>query len=202
VSSFGFANRQRDYSKPFVAIDFETADTFPDSACAVALVRVENLEIVTRQSCLIRPPRKRFLFSYLHGITWNRVADAPTFVEAWLKLTPLLDGIEFLAAHNAPFDRGVLAACCSAAGLPLPIHPFECTVALARREWGIFPTKLPFVCRRLGIPLVHHDPGSDAEACARIVIEAGRRRKRVQQLVMHGAAKAVPGNDHQPSPVI
>jgi DNA polymerase-3 subunit epsilon len=31
---------------------------------------------------------------------------------------------------------------------------------------------LPDVCRRLGIGLIHHDPGSDAEACARIVIAA------------------------------
>ena len=28
------------------------------------------------------------------------------------------------------------------------------------------------ICTRLGIPLKHHDPGSDAEACARIVIAA------------------------------
>jgi DNA polymerase-3 subunit epsilon len=31
---------------------------------------------------------------------------------------------------------------------------------------------LKSVCRRLGIALNHHDAGSDAEACARIVIAA------------------------------
>jgi DNA polymerase-3 subunit epsilon len=30
------------------------------------------------------------------------------------------------------------------------------------------------VCRHLGIPLNHHDALSDAEACARIAIEAAR----------------------------
>ncbi|MFA5187667.1 MAG: exonuclease, partial [Patescibacteria group bacterium] len=34
------------------------------------------------------------------------------------------------------------------------------------------PTKLPDVCRRLKIPLNHHDAASDAEACARIVMAA------------------------------
>jgi DNA polymerase-3 subunit epsilon len=38
--------------------------------------------------------------------------------------------------------------------------------------WGIYPTKLPNVCRHLGISLNHHEASSDAEACARIMIRA------------------------------
>lgn len=156
----------------FVAIDFETADHDPDSACAVGLVRVEDHRIVCREVVLIRPPRPRILFTHVHGITWDRVAAAPSFAEVWPRLASLLDGADFLAAHNAPFDRRVLAACCAAAGLPAPAQPFVCTVQLARRHWNLRPATLPAVCRRLGIGLVHHDPGSDAEACARIVIAA------------------------------
>jgi DNA polymerase-3 subunit epsilon len=158
----------------FVAIDFETADRGSDSACAVALVRVEDLRIVARQSCLLRPPRRRFQFTYVHGITWEQVAEEPTFAEAWPALARLLDGAAFLAAHNASFDRSVLHACCGAAGLSLPELPFTCTMQLARRTWGIYPTKLPDVCAHLGFPLRHHDPASDADACARIVIAANR----------------------------
>ena len=36
------------------------------------------------------------------------------------------------------------------------------------------PAKLPDVCAYLGLPLRHHDPLSDAEASARIVIAAHR----------------------------
>jgi DNA polymerase-3 subunit epsilon len=43
---------------------------------------------------------------------------------------------------------------------------------LARQTWGIYPTRLPDVCRRLRLPLDHHDPLSDARACAQIVIQA------------------------------
>ena len=156
----------------FVALDFETADHGPDSACAVGLVRVEGGRIVHREAVRLRPPRPAVLFTRVHGLTWAMLRDAPPFAEAWPRLAPLLDGAAFLAAHNAPFDRRVLAACCAAAGHAVPALPFVCTVQLARRRWGQRPNSLPAVCRRLGIGLDHHDAGSDAEACARIVLAA------------------------------
>jgi DNA polymerase III subunit epsilon len=162
----------REGPEAFVAIDFETADHGHDSACAVALVRVEAARIVARDRFFIRPPRREFVFSDLHGITWAQVAGAPSFGELWPKLDVLMGGVDFLAAHNASFDQSVLETCCRAARLSPPALPFLCTVALARRTWGVYPTTLPDVCRRLGIALQHHEPLSDAEACARIVIAA------------------------------
>ncbi len=179
--------------RPFVAIDFETADHGADSACAVGLVRVEGARIVARETVLIRPPRSRILFTHVHGITWPMVKDAPVFKDVWVKLSPLLDGAEFLAAHNAPFDRGVLAACCRAHGLPVPALQFVCTVQIARRTWALKPANLPAVCRRLGIGLMHHDAGSDAEACARIVIAAAATTRPAppagQQLTLPGMSE-------------
>src|SRR5215470_15896905 len=81
----------------FVAVDFETADHGADSACAVGLVRVEDFKIVARETVLIRPPRERIIFTYLHGITWPMVKDAPVFKDAWAELAPLLSGATFLA---------------------------------------------------------------------------------------------------------
>jgi DNA polymerase-3 subunit epsilon len=158
----------------FVAIDFETATQARDSACSVALVRVEHDEIVRRETRLIRPPRREFEFTYLHGISWNDVAMAPTFSEVWPTLVPMLEGAEFLAAHWATFDEGVLRACCTAARLRPPALPFECTVEWARRAWRLRTAKLPVVCAHLGLRLDHHEAGSDAQACARIMIAARR----------------------------
>ena len=158
----------------FVALDFETADHLRDSACALGLVRVENHRIVQRAYYLMRPPRRRFFFTYLHGITWEDVAGQPTFAELWPSLTPILAGVDFLAAHNASFDRSVLERCCETAGLTPPALPFQCTVRLARQTWDIYPTKLNDVCDHLGITLKHHFAASDAEACALIVIAAHR----------------------------
>ena len=156
----------------FVAIDFETADYGRDSACAVGLVRVERGRIVLRESYLLRPPRPSFAFTAIHGITWSMVARKPAFRELWRRIRPALMGAEFLAAHSAGFDRSVLEACCAAARLRVPKIPFLCTMRLARQTWGIRPTRLPDVCRHLGLHLKHHDALSDAEACARIVLAA------------------------------
>ena len=156
----------------FVAIDFETADRGLDSACSVGLVRVVGAEIVERTHFLIRPPRPTFPFTYVHGITWAHVAKEPTFAELWPRIETQLRGVDFLAAHNASFDRSVLRACCEQARLPVPEFRFECSMRLARAAWNLRPTRLPDVCRHLGITLSHHDALSDAEACARIVISA------------------------------
>jgi DNA polymerase-3 subunit epsilon len=157
---------------PFVAIDFETADYGPDSACAIGLARVEGGRVVRCESALIRPPRSRFAFTHIHGITWKMVAELPPFAEVWPRFAELLAGATFLAAHNASFDRRVLTACCNVAGLPMPELPFVCSVRVSRRCWGQKPNDLASVCRRLRIGLVHHNAASDAEACARILIAA------------------------------
>ncbi|MBI5583482.1 MAG: 3'-5' exonuclease [Deltaproteobacteria bacterium] len=159
----------------FVAIDFETADYQRDSACAVALARVENNRIVQRMYRLIRPPRKTVVFSYLHGIKWEDVAREPTFGEIWPQLLPMIQGASFLAAHNASFDRSVLETCCQVSGLGIPQAKFLCTVNLARKILGIYPTQLPQVCSKLGIRLDHHNAASDADACAPIVIAARKK---------------------------
>lgn len=156
----------------FAALDFETADNGRDSACALAVVRVEDGKVTATGYKLIRPPRSFFLFTYVHGITWKDVADQPGFGRVWEELAPLVEGVDFLAAHNASFDRGVLAACCEGTGHKMPAAPFLCTVKLARRLWDLRPTNLPAVCRHLGLPLKHHEALSDAMACARIVIAA------------------------------
>ncbi|MCX5787456.1 MAG: 3'-5' exonuclease [Elusimicrobia bacterium] len=159
---------------PFVAIDFETADYGADSACAVALVRVEEGRIVRRERTLLQPPRRHFVFTHIHGIRWTDVSGSPRFAEAWPALSAMLEGVDFLAAHNAPFDRKVLAACCFAAGLPAPEHRWVCTVRLSRRLWKLPSNALPSVCGHLGLSLNHHEPLSDAEACAKIVLAALR----------------------------
>lgn len=156
----------------FVAIDFETASRSPVSACAIGLVRAEGGRVTAREMRLIRPPSPEFVFTHVHGITWDDVRDAPDFGAVWRELRPMLRGARFLAAHWSAFDRSVLHACCALYRLAPPAHPFVCTVQLARARWGIHPTKLPDVCRRLGLELNHHEALSDALACAGIVLRA------------------------------
>jgi DNA polymerase III subunit epsilon len=155
-----------------VAIDFETADCSADSACAIGVVVIEQGKITKKGYRLIRPPRERFVFTYLHGISWNEVMNQPSFIEVWEDFKVFWRDANFFVAHNASFDRNVLAACCLAAGRRAPRTPFICTVRVARSHWQLRPANLPAVCTQLGISLKHHDAASDALACATIALRA------------------------------
>lgn len=159
----------------FLAIDFETANYQPDSACAIGLARVENGSIVHSESFLIKPPYKDFYFTYIHGLTWRDVASAPDFGELWETLKPFFNDIDFIVAHNSGFDKGVLTACCRRYNIAPPQIDFKCTVHLSRKVLKYYPANLPAVCSNLGIQLNHHDALSDTLACANIMIHILRQ---------------------------
>jgi DNA polymerase-3 subunit epsilon len=171
----------------FAAIDFETANLHPRSACAVSVVRVEAGRLAEGRDLLINPPPGPFLFTWLHGIRRRDVRSAEGFRSAWSRLLPLFDGACFVAAHNGDFDKKVLEACCQEARVTRPLPPFLCTARMSRRVWSPKRADLPSMCRRLGIPLTHHDPRSDVAACAQIVLAASR-------LALGGSAGLGPSN--------
>ena len=72
----------------FTAIDFETANANPNSACALGIAVVQAGQIVERISWLIRPPTSEFSFTHIHGITWRQVADASDFNQLWPQIWP------------------------------------------------------------------------------------------------------------------
>jgi DNA polymerase III subunit epsilon len=158
----------------FVAIDFETANYRADSACAIGLVKVVDGAIAEKMVHLIKPPTREFQFTYIHGLSWTDVAQEKDFGELWPEIEQIFVGAELLVAHNASFDKRVLAACCATYKFPMPVQPFQCTVQVARRTWGIYPTKLSNVCETLNIELNHHEALSDAMACAQIMLKAER----------------------------
>lgn len=159
----------------FLAIDFETANRYPNSACSVGLVTVRDNKVVSRKTFLIKPRMRIFENTHVHGISWNDVRKKKTFKELWPTLIRYFEGIDFAVAHNAAFDQRVLTACCSTYGLDTPDVEFKCTMKLSRSVLNMRPANLFHVSRELFIPLNHHDAGSDAEACARIMIEVLKR---------------------------
>lgn len=164
----------------FVALDFETATISRTSACSLGIVVGLGSRIVERKHFLIRPPRRQFTFTHIHGISWDDVCDAPSFGDIWAEVRAYLRRADFLAAHKASFDEGVLRRCCEVAGVTPPRRPFVCTMNLARAYMNLYPTGLSAVCEKLRIPLKHHDALSDAEACAKIVIEAQKNGWKFQ----------------------
>ena len=173
----------------FAALDFETADYGRDSACALSIVLVEHGHVTDTWTRLIRPPRQGFVFTYIHGITWRDVQNQPTFGELWPEAARLLENVDFVAAHNASFDRSVLHACCDMSGQPQVSAPFLCTVKVARSAWNLRPTTLADVARHLQIPLKHHDAASDASACAQILLHALQQGHAYDELLQQHALK-------------
>lgn len=159
----------------FVAIDFETASFQPYSACSVALVTVEDEEIVERYHTLIQPPGNYYFKSNseLHGIYPEHTLEAPTFEDVSYDILSRME-YETIVAHNESFDRKVLSASLEYYGLSsrsLKLNKrWECTVKIYRKL-GFKPANLKACCERMNIPLKHHDALSDAEACARLYNE-------------------------------
>ncbi|MDO5571603.1 MAG: 3'-5' exonuclease [Bacteroidales bacterium] len=157
----------------FTAIDFETANQYPTSACSIGIVKVENGKIVEEVSHLIKPQPNFFISSFIdiHHITKAMVSDAPLFGELWPEISKLIEDSEALVAHNAPFDMRVLKACIEMEMIRAYIPQNFCTVRLSRKYLKfLINHKLNTVCDYFNIELDHHEALSDARGCAKIVL--------------------------------
>ena len=161
-------------SLSYCAIDFETANWFRGSPCAVGLVKVIDGAVVDARRYLMRPPEgcdefDEFNIS-LHGITPEMVRDEPRFAQRLPQIVAFADGLP-LVAHYAAFDMGVIRDACDASGLPWPELSYTCTVVLSRVTWSLLSYSLPWVAEAAGIGFDHHhDPDADARAAAAILL--------------------------------
>ncbi|MEI3847102.1 MULTISPECIES: 3'-5' exonuclease [unclassified Microbacterium] len=163
----------------FTAIDFETANSSPASACSVGLVRVRDGEVVATAGWLIRPPAGHDHFQEwnvrIHGIQAHQVADAPAWSDQLDRLCGFA-GADVLVAHNAGFDLNVLRRACEATGDAVPPYRSLCSLNVARRVYDLDSYRLPRAAAAAGFgEFPHHDALADARACAQIVIDAARR---------------------------
>jgi len=157
----------------FVAIDFETALYARESACSVGLVRFEDGKAVDTYYSLIRPPALyvRPDFTQIHGLTVDDVKDAPRFADLWDSAIRPFIGSFPLAAHNAPFDMGVLSAVLQWYGLEIPELSYFCTCNLARRTWPSLPSHaLTALAKNFGIVYNAHNALDDAMTCGKLVL--------------------------------
>ncbi len=154
----------------FVAIDFETANGSPSSACQVGIVTMQGGEIVDEYETLIKPPGNRYQYwnTKIHGIKATDTAGSPTFLELADSILPLLEN-EVIVAHNAQFDHKVLQKTMEHYGLKYRDYAlsskWECTLKIYRRK-GYRKNNLKACCDRHNIELQHHDALSDARGCA------------------------------------
>lgn len=157
----------------YTAIDFETANSYRGSPCAIGLVKVRDGIAVDERHWLIRPPEQVDWFAefniMLHGITPEIVANAPRWKDVLPRILDYI-GDDVVVAHNAGFNIGVIRYACSVDNIPWPAMSFLCTLVLARRIFALPSYRLPFVTHECGFTLDnHHDPLMDARAVVGII---------------------------------
>lgn len=163
----------------FTAIDFETANSSPASACSVGLVRVRDGEVVATAGWLIKPPPGHDEFQEwnirIHGIQPEDVASADTWAAQFDRLCAFA-GADVLVAHNAGFDLNVLRKASAVTDLDCPPYRSLCSLQVARKVYELDSYRLPVAAAAAGFEaFAHHDALADARACAQIVIDAARR---------------------------
>jgi DNA polymerase III subunit epsilon len=163
----------------FTAIDFETANNFPASACAVGLVKIRDGEQVDFLEMLIQPPWPNDWFSAanirVHGITPDMLQDAKALPDALAQIVEFIES-DVLIAHNAAFDMGVLGASAKQVAFELPAISYSCSVQIARKTYHLDSYRLNEVAYAIGHEnFNHHNALADSDACAKIVIHAAKR---------------------------
>ena len=155
-----------DLGRSFAAIDFETATSERNSACAVGVVVFEHGLPTDTLSLLIRPPGNHYdpFNTMIHGIGPPDTRHSPEFPEIWERVARMLDG-RLVVAHNTAFDLSVLRRSAEHHGYEPDPFPFACTYRIARSAMPDAASwSLDVLADDFGIPLSHHDPLSDAHA--------------------------------------
>lgn len=159
----------------FVAIDFETANQYPQSACSVGLARFDGDGRVTdRFYSLIKPPRGYDMFLAhnveIHGIRPRDVADAPDFAYIWPEIE-LFIGNDVLVAHNAEFDMGILRSLFSHYCIEKPELRYFCSLQISRRIWpNLSSHALTFLSDHFQLEYNAHNALDDAINCGKIFV--------------------------------
>ncbi len=159
--------------KNFAAIDFETANQYRSSVCSVGLVIVREGRITDSFYSLIQPEPNYYLYwnTRVHGLTAADTDTAPVFPFVWQQITPLIEGLPFVA-HNSPFDESCLKAVFRTYGMDYPDYTFYCTCRAARKALPYLENhQLQTVAKVCDFDLMrHHHALADAEACAEIAL--------------------------------
>ncbi len=153
----------------YVVIDFETANSKPESACALGIIEVCDGNIINEKDFLIDPEDSFDYFnSHLHGITYKTIKGKPKFYEIWTEIKDILNN-KFVIAHNASYDISVLRHVLDKYNLEYPTFSYSCTRILSKKTWpNLLNYKVDTVANNLNIEFKHHQECEDAKATSKI----------------------------------
>ena len=128
----------------------------------------------------------------VHGITDDKVKDAPKFAEIVADLMDFI-GDAPVIAHNAQFDRNFIDHECGRCGQAL-LHENRWidTLQLAQKRWPGMPNSLDALCKRYKVSLVDrtfHGALIDARLLAEVYLELRGGKERVLDLTSRRGAE-------------
>ena len=135
--TYGGPDADLELPDAFVVIDVETSGFSPstgDRVVEISAVRTDGKGNVEGTfSSLINPEDGKVGATFIHGITAEMVADAPTFGQIAPTLAEFMSDAIFVA-HNAFFDENFLAAEAARIDWDLKAMPGLCTFWLAQHS--------------------------------------------------------------------
>lgn len=136
---------------PIIAIDVETTGLSIDGDRIVelAIVRVSASGEVQDEWTSLMNPGGDVGPTFIHHVTNEMVADAPTFRDLVGDILPRLEG-GIIVSHYATFEEGFLAAELSHIGIRLPSLPALCTLELTQDLHDPPNLRLETCCRTVG----------------------------------------------------
>ena len=169
----------------YIAIDFETANYFKNSACSVGLVRFIDGKETDSCYSLIHPAKMYFIPEWtetIHHISYDDVRDKPYFPEVWdtivmpfINKTPNIP----LVAHNGNmFDIPVIRNCCEYFGMEIPMLKYFDSLIIAKKTWPELDShRLTALGEYFNIDYLAHDALEDSRTCGQIINKAAKKWK-------------------------
>ena len=161
----------------FVALDVETANSDYASICSIGAARFERGAIVDEFYTLVDPQDYFAAVNVgIHGIDRDKVARAPRFAEALLRLNEFV--ADSVVVHHTQFDRSAISQAAARAKLPPPSWRWLDSALVTRRTWPHRSRDgygLAEVCRMIGYRFAHHDALADAKAAGHVILAAMRK---------------------------
>ncbi len=161
----------------YIAIDFETANQYRNSACSVGLVRFIDGKETDSCYSLIHPAKMYFIPEWtetIHHISYKDVCNKPYFPEVWDTLVmPFINqtpGIPLVAHNGNTFDMPVILGCCEYFGMPVPCLEYFDSLSVTKKTWPEMEShKLTDLGAHFGIEYLAHDALEDSRTCGQII---------------------------------
>ena len=184
-----------------IVLDTETTGFDPrtgDRLIEVGCIEIEDLLPTGRTFHRLVNPERLIPEGAIkvHGITDDKVRDAPKFAEIAGDLMDFI-GDAPVIAHNAAFDRAFIDHECALCGRTLlPETRWIDTLALAQKRFPGMANSLDALCKRFKVSLVErtlHGALIDARLLAEVYLELRGGKERVLDLSARSVSQTTTG---------